>query len=93
MSNILVTTMGLSWQNLRLVLGLTNPNVVDLYRFHQSNDRIVRVREKFGLEPVDEIWVVTTRDKVDFQLAALQKWHALLEPSDLLLWKLRNGPA
>ena len=85
MSNILVTTMGLIWQNLPRILGLTNPNVVDLYRFHPSNDRIVRAREEFGLQPVDEIWVVTTRGKVDPYLSTLQEWHALLEPSNSLL--------
>ena len=74
MSNILVTTMGLSWQNLPQVLGLTNPNVVDLYRFHPSNDRIVRIREEFGLQPVDEIWVVTTKGKVDPQLVGTSRF-------------------
>jgi adenosine deaminase len=90
MSNILVTTMGLSWQNLPQVLGLTNPNVVDLYRFHQSNDRIARIREEFGLQPVDELWVVTTRDKVEHQLVALQQWHNLLEPSDSLFAEIKE---
>ncbi len=85
MSNILVTTMGLAWQNLPQILGLTNPNVVDLYRFHPSNDRITRIREEFGLQSVDEIWIVTTQGKVDPQLVVLQKWHALLEPCNLLL--------
>ncbi len=45
MSNILVTSMGLSWQVLPQILGFTNPNVVDLYRFHPSIDRIARIRE------------------------------------------------
>ena len=90
MSNILVTTMGLSWRNLPQVLGLTNPNVVDLYRFHPSNDRIVRIREEFGLQPVDEIWVVTTKGKVDPQLVILQEWHALLEPPDLLFAAIKE---
>ena len=90
MSNILVTTMGLSWQNLPQILGLTNPNVVDLYRFHPSNDRISRVREEFDLQPVDEIWVVTTKGKVDPQLVVLQEWHARLEPSDLLFAEIKE---
>jgi adenosine deaminase len=85
MSNILVTTLGLSWQNLPQILGLTNPNVVDLYRFHPSNDRIVSIREEFGIQPVDEIWVVTPKGNIDPQLVVLQEWHALLEPSVLLL--------
>jgi adenosine deaminase len=90
MSNILVTTMGLSWQILPQILGLTNPNVLDLYRFHPSNDRIARVREEFGLQPVDEIWIVTTKGKVDSQLVVLQQWHALLEPSNLLLAEIKE---
>ncbi len=90
MSNILVTTLGLSWRNLPQVLGLTNPNVVDLYRFHPSNNRIVRIREKFGIQPVDEIWVVTTNGEIAPCLAALQQWHALLEPSSLLLAEIKE---
>jgi adenosine deaminase len=90
MSNILVTTMGLSWQNLPQILGLTNPNVVDLYRFHPSNDRIEQIREEFGLQPVDEIWIVTTQGKVDPKLVVLQEWHALIEPSKLLLAEIKE---
>ncbi|MBI5592576.1 MAG: hypothetical protein HY881_19080 [Deltaproteobacteria bacterium] len=90
MSNILVTTMGLSWQNLPQILGLTNPNVVDLYRFHPSNDRIARIREEFGIQPVDEVWVITTTGNMDPQLADLQKWHALLEPSNSLFAELKE---
>ncbi|MFH0997715.1 MAG: hypothetical protein V1844_19800 [Pseudomonadota bacterium] len=88
MSNILVTTMGLSWQRLPQILGLTNPNVVDLYRFHPSNNQIERVREEFGILPVDEVWVVATTGKVDLQLAVLQQWHALIEPSNSLFAEL-----
>ncbi len=90
MTNVLVTTMGLDWQNLPQILGLTNPNVVDLFRFHPSNDRIVRLREKFGLQPVDEVWVVTTKGKVDPKLLVLQQWHALLKPSRPLFAQIKE---
>ncbi len=90
MSNILVTTMGLSWHHLPQVLGITNPYVVDLFRFQPSNVRISRIREEFDLQPVDEIWVVTTQGKIDLQLAVLQKWHALLEPSSLILADIKE---
>jgi adenosine deaminase len=90
MSNVLVTTMGLSWQYLPQILGLTNPNVVDLYRFHPSNDRIAQIREEFCIQPVDEIWVVTSKGKVDSELVALQNWHALLEPSNILLAEIKK---
>jgi adenosine deaminase len=94
MSNILVTTMGLSWHHLPQVLGITNPYVVDLFRFQPLNVRISRIREEFDLQPVDEIWVVTTQGKIDLQLAVLQKWHALLEPSGLILADIKEwaGP-
>lgn len=90
MSNILVTTMGLSWHHLPQVLGITNPYVVDLFRFQPSNVRISRIREEFDLQPVDEIWVVTTRGKIDPQVTVLQKWHALLEPSSLILADIKE---
>jgi adenosine deaminase len=82
--------MGLSWQNLPQILGLTNPNVVDLYRFHPSGDRIAGIRKEFGLQPVDEIWIVTTEGKVDSKLVDLQQWHALQEPSKLLLAEIKE---
>ena len=81
MSNILVTSMGLSWQVLPKILGFTNPQILDLYRFHPSKDRIAQLRVEFGILPVDEIWVVTTNGKEDQQPDLLQQWHALLEPS------------
>jgi adenosine deaminase len=93
MSNILVTTMGLSWQNLPKILGLTNPNVVDLYRFHPSNDKMKGIRNEFDLQPVDEIWIMTTEGKVYPQLDALHQWHALLEPSHTLLAKIKEWPS
>ncbi len=84
--------MGLSWQNLPQILGVTNPNVVDLYRFHPSNDKMKGIRNEFDLKPVDEIWIITTDGKVDPQLDVLQRWHALLEPSSTLLAKIKEWP-
>lgn len=92
MSNILVTTMGLSWQKLPQILGLTNPNVVDLYRLHPSNEKMKQIRDEFGLLPVNEIWVVTTEGRVAPQLNAVQKWHALLEPPSTLMAKVKEWP-
>jgi adenosine deaminase len=73
--------MGLSWQVLPKILGFTNPQIIDWYRFHPSIERIAQLRVESCIRPVDEIWVVTTNGKEDQQLVLLQKWHALLEPS------------
>ena len=90
MSNILVTTLGFSWQNLPLILGLSNPNVVDLYRFHPSYERIVKQRADFNIQPVDEIWVIASPGNTAGQVSLLQEWHALLAPSDELLAAIKE---
>ncbi len=92
MSNVLVTTIGLSWQYLPQILGLTNPNVVDLYRLHPSNDKMKQIRDGFGLQPVNEIWVITTEGNVNPQLDALHQWHARLEPSSSLHAVVKEWP-
>lgn len=92
MSNILVTTIGATWQNLPLMLGVTNPNVVDLYRLHPSNEKMKQIRDEFGLQPVNEIWVVTIESRGDAPLNAIQKWHALLEPPSTLMAKVKEWP-
>jgi adenosine deaminase len=44
------------------------------------------------LQPLDEIWIVTTNGKVGPQLDMIQRWHALLEPSHTLLSKIKEWP-
>jgi adenosine deaminase len=90
MSNILVASIGLSWQVLPKILGFTNPQALDLYRFHPSIDRIAQLRVEFGIRPVDEIWVVTTKGKENQQLVLFQKWHSLLEPADRSVSELKE---
>ena len=80
MSNIVVATMGITWQILPKIIGFTNPQVVDLYRFHPSIDRIVRSRSDFSIQPADEMWVITTKGKIDRQIAKLEEWHNLVKP-------------
>ena len=68
--NILVTTLGASWQILPEIVGWINP---DNYDFFNGNSEVTNLREKHNIQPVDEFWVVTTTNQKDFE--KLKEWH------------------
>jgi adenosine deaminase len=73
MKNILVTTLGTSWQILPELVGWTNP---DQYDFFKGNKAVACSRKKQGIHPVDEFWVITTRNQkgMDELRAWEDKW-------------------
>lgn len=60
MTNILVTTLGGTWQIMPELMGLTNPDLLDLFKHHPRAEKIEQERKKYGISPVDELWMVTT---------------------------------
>ncbi|VBB44578.1 Adenosine/AMP deaminase [uncultured Desulfatiglans sp.] len=78
MSDILVTTLGTSWQIVPELLGFTNPNLVDLYARHPKRDEIAETRRSADIRPVEEVWMVTTKgEKTDTPIQNLLAWHRL----------------
>ena len=73
MKNILVLTLGMSWQIVPEAVGFTNP---DAYDFFAGSDEVSRIRKQYNIEPVDECWIVTVEglDLTAMQAWA-QKWH------------------
>ena len=73
MKNILVLTLGMSWQIVPEAVGFTNP---DAYDFFAGSDEVSRIRKQYNIEPVDECWIVTVEglDLTAIQAWA-QKWH------------------
>ena len=61
MKNILATSFGTSWPIIPELLGLTNAEQYDFYRYHPQADKIEAQREEFGILPVDEVWLATTQ--------------------------------
>ena len=80
--NILVTTFGTSWAILPELLGYTNPGVFDFYRNHPARKSIDRQKEKFQINPVDEIWVIHTDSELTWKaLGHYQDWHDMVLPA------------
>jgi len=94
MKNILVTTLGGSWQILPELLGFTNPDLVDLFKHHPEKHSITRARKKEQIVPADEAWVVTTTGKqTDDSLAKTLEWYEKLDPEKrpvLRIWQIKQ---
>jgi len=75
MPNILITTMGYTWQVVPELLGFTNPGLVDLYACHPRRLEIEKARGDILLQPTDEMWCITTEGAgTDAALVNLYQW-------------------
>ncbi|MBW1800289.1 MAG: hypothetical protein JRJ85_06115 [Deltaproteobacteria bacterium] len=80
MPNILITTLGTTWQIVPELVGFMNPELLDLYRNHPARDRIQSLLKEYDIEPVDEVWVVTTIGQItDRPVESLLTWHGMLD--------------
>ena len=78
--NILLTTLGTSWAIVPELIGFTNPGVYNLYKNHPEADKIQKSREEYGIEAVDEFWIVTTNGKfVSENFAILDDWKSKIK--------------
>jgi adenosine deaminase len=92
MPNILVATLG-TWALIPEVLGFTNPGLVDLYRNHPHAENLVASRERNGIHPVSEVWIITTGgDFAEGNLSELKEWYELLSENPvrplMKIWKV-----
>jgi hypothetical protein len=67
--NLLITTLGMSWQIVPELLAFTNPRNYDFFR---GNREAEALREASRIEPVDECWVITVGNQGD--LGTLRAW-------------------
>ena len=67
--NLLITTLGTSWQVVPELLSVTNPQSYD---FFCGSEDSCTLREKYSIRPVDEAWIITTTGTKD--LDKLQHW-------------------
>ncbi|MBF0390710.1 MAG: hypothetical protein HQK71_11480 [Desulfamplus sp.] len=89
MTDILVTTLGGTWQILPELMGLTNPDLVDLFKHHPRIENIEQERKKYGICPVKEFWVVTTYGKrAEEGLEEISKWYDRLDKNSRPLLKI-----
>ncbi|MGD9732070.1 MAG: CRISPR-associated ring nuclease [Desulfamplus sp.] len=92
MTNILVTTLGGSWQILPELMGFTNPALVDIFKYHPRIERIEQERKKHGITPVDELWMVTTYgEQTNKSLKTAMEWYKELATNTrptLRIWQV-----
>ncbi|MDR2419212.1 MAG: hypothetical protein LBD79_09185 [Treponema sp.] len=76
--NILVTTLGMSWQIIPELISFTNHLVYDYFT---GNESVQLLREKHFISPVDECWVITIENQPDVGkiLAWANHWHSIVK--------------
>ena len=89
--NLLFTTLGMSWAIVPELLGFTNPQQLDLYAHHPESEQIAADRELYEIQPVDEIWIVTTGGSQTAQsITSLQVWHQALDAPPLRIFQAES---
>ncbi len=90
MPNILITTLGYTWEIVPELLGFTNPDHVNFYAEHPHRDAIMESRRRAGILPVDECWIVTTRGETNAALAEVERWHSALPENGRPVLRVRK---
>ncbi len=72
--NLLITTLGTSWQIIPELFSVTNPEQFD---FFCGSKESVELREKFNLKPIDECWIITTQGQREMK--KLENWAKFWE--------------
>lgn len=67
--NLLITTLGTSWQIIPELVSITNPQKYD---FFCGSKISCEFRKNNNIKPVDEVWVITTEGQ--FDLEKLKAW-------------------
>ncbi|MFH0727044.1 MAG: hypothetical protein V2B19_11990 [Pseudomonadota bacterium] len=91
---ILLTTMGTTWQIPPELYGFTNPADLDLYRNHSDLNHFETLRGQYGIEPIRELWVITTGGgKTGEAIEGLLSWYRLMSPGKrpvLRIWRVKG---
>ena len=92
MTNILLCTLGASWAVIPEAYAFLAPERLPLYQNHPEHARLAALRQEFGLQTPDEIWVCTTQGiQVRKSLQSLQSWiECLPQPPSLQIWQAEN---
>ncbi len=92
--NILITTMGASWQIIPELLGFTNPEFIDLFANHSNEHNINLARKDNNITPVDEIWAIAScGQQTDNSLKTLMDWYKQTEKMNqpfLRIWQVND---
>lgn len=76
MKNILVSTYGITWYLMTELLGFTNPGDLPFYADHPDKMAIDDIRKRYGIEPVSEVWIITSADPLAQECYSMYAaWH------------------
>ena len=85
--NLLIATLGGTWQVIPEVLGFTNPEQVPLYRGTSLAPQLRRQRHTHPIHTVDEVWAVTTAEGATRNTRELTDWlRCIPGPRVRLYW-------
>lgn len=89
MPNILLCTLGASWAVIPEAYAFLAPERLPLYHNHPEQAQLLALKDRYQLQPPDEIWVCTTQGKqTQASLHLLQKWiDSLSQPPGLRIWQ------
>ncbi len=89
--NLLLTTLGSSWAIIPELLAFTNPDQVRLFENHPESVTFEGWRAKHSIQPVNEVWVVTTAgERIKKPLQDLHEWHS--QDSSLPILRIFRSP-
>ncbi|MDY0132212.1 MAG: CRISPR-associated ring nuclease [Desulforegulaceae bacterium] len=94
MTNILLTTFGISWQIIPEIIGFTNPETINLYKNHKDILEIEEKRKKHNIKNINEIWMVGTGgQKTLNSLKTIVEWYDKLSKNKpgLKIWLVKNA--
>ncbi len=88
--NILVVTMGTTWQIVPELLGFSNPEL-GYYENHQEKDAIEEMRQSFDIEAVRRVYVITTGGVMTGRaIEALERWAKECVEIDIRIYRLND---
>ncbi|MBP5509331.1 MAG: hypothetical protein J6Z49_00260 [Kiritimatiellae bacterium] len=90
MKNICVFTFGGTWEIIPEILGFLNPDRFPLYRYRKDYDSLLQIRKGNGVEPVSEIWLVTTKGTSE-ALQKLSGWLRLHATDAIVCREIPTG--
>lgn len=74
-ANILVSTLGTTWQIIPEIIGFTNPRHAPVYSKHPQRKKIEQYRREHGIPEIDHVWCITTDHAATHQsVEQIEKW-------------------
>ncbi len=75
MGDIILTTLGITWQIVPELYAFTNPGHLDLFTHHPNRNRLAELRKHYDIQGADSIWVITTQgSRTTASIDAVQRW-------------------